>query len=222
MNLDDFKNLDFGDIRSWPISVKLVGVALVCVAILGAGYYFLIKDDRAQLAREQQEEQDLRQTFLGKKALAVNLPAYRAQMVEMQESFGVLLRQLPDKTEIPELLVDITQAGLARGLEFKLFKPGNKSVEDFYATLPISVEVVGTYHEFAEFVSDLAALPRIVSIGNISIAPVDPRKADKENISPGKLIITASARTYHYLDEDEIAAASAEDDTQRRGARARR
>lgn len=198
MAFEDLRGLDIGDIGSWPFWLKIVGVLVVCGAILFAGYWYLIKGEIETLQRAEQQEQQLRDTFLKKKALAVNLPAYREQMQEMQESFGVMLRQLPNRTEVPELLIDITQAGLGRGLQFVLFKPQKKRNADFYAILPISIQVVGSYHELGEFVSDLAALPRIVTLGNISLKPTKGKT---------KLSMSAITSTYHYLDESEIEAA---------------
>jgi len=199
MRLDDFRNIDLNDISSWPVPVKIVAAVVIGSLIAFLGYWFWIKGDREELARVTQKEQELRQSYLTKKALAINLPAYEQQMQDMEESFGVMLRQLPNKTEIPELLIDITQAGLGRGLQFVLFKPGSTRFADFYATLPIDVTVTGSYHEMGQFVSDLAALPRIVSLGNFNIKPA----------AGGRLSMTTVALTYHYLDEEEIAAQAA-------------
>lgn len=200
MRLQDLQDIDVNDISSWPLWLKIAATLLIGGAIVFAGYWFIIKGEIEELRRAERKEQELRQTFLSKKALAVNLPAYRQQMKEMQESFGVLLRQLPDKTEVPELLIDITQAGLGRGLEFIQFKPEQKRNADFYAVLPVSIKVVGSYHQLSEFVSDLAALPRIVTVGNINIS------GTKDS---NQLTMTASTRTYHYLDEEEIQAQQA-------------
>jgi len=199
MNLEDLKNIDINDIASWPIPIKLGAIMVLSVVILFAGYWFVIKGELEQLARVEKEEQDLRATFLNKKALAINLPAYKQQMEEMQLTFGSLLRQLPDSTEVPDLLVDITQAGLGRGLEFVLFKPEKERPAEFYAELPISIKVMGTYHELALFVSDVAALPRIVTFGNINITSTSNTKDDK-------LTMSAKAKTYRYLDQSEIGA----------------
>ena len=195
MTLDDLKNIDLNNIGSWPYPVKISAIVLVCVLILFLGYWFVISDEIDQLSQAQKQEQSLRQTFLEKKALALNLPAYKEQMLEMNEAFGTLLRQLPDKTEVPNLLVDITQAGLGRGLQFVLFKPEKEKPLDFYAELPVSIKVTGTYHEMGEFVSDLAALPRIVTLSQINIAS-----------KPGTnhLTMTTLAKTYRYLEPDEM------------------
>ncbi len=196
MTLDDFKNIDLNDIGSWPYPIKIGAIVVACIVILGLGYYFFISDKIATLNQAKQQEQTLKQTFLEKKALAINLPAYKQQMLEMNQAFGTLLRQLPDKTEVPNLLVDITQAGLGRGLQFVLFKPENEKPLDFYAVLPVSIKVTGTYHEMGEFVSSLAALPRIVTLSQISIVS-----------KPGTnhLTMTTLAKTYRYLEPSEMA-----------------
>jgi type IV pilus assembly protein PilO len=192
MTLDDLKNIDINNPGSWPVPVKIGGILFICAAILFAGYWFLIQGELDEYNQAQQKEQSLRETYLNKKALAVNLPAYKEQMEEMEQTFGSLLRQLPNTTEVPDLLVDITQAGLGRGLEFELFRPEKEQPRDFYAELPISIQVRGTYHELAEFVSDVAALPRIVTFGDITITG---RAKDD------RLTMSAKARTYRYLEE---------------------
>ena len=197
MTLEELKNVDFNDIASWPLPVKIGAIVIVCGLILFAGYWFVIKGEMEQLAAAEKKEQDLRATFLSKKALAVNLPAYKQQMEEMQLTFGSLLRQLPNSTEVPDLLVDITQAGLGRGLSFVLFKPQKEKPAEFYAELPISIEVSGGYHQLAQFVSDVAALPRIVTFGNIKL---------KGGKNDAKLTLAAEAKTYRYLDQQEILA----------------
>jgi type IV pilus assembly protein PilO len=197
MKLDDLKNINLNDIGSWPLPVKLGAIAVVCVALLVVGYFVFIQGELDIYADAKTKEESLRQTYLSKKALALNLPAYKQQMEEMQQTFGTLVRQLPNTTEIPDLLVDITQAGLGRGLEFVLFKPENEIPKEFYAEKPISIKVNGTYHELAQFVSDVAALPRIVTFGDITIET--PQKGTK-------LAISAQAKTYRYLEASEIAA----------------
>ncbi|MCG6872439.1 MAG: type 4a pilus biogenesis protein PilO [Gammaproteobacteria bacterium] len=200
MDFESLKTLDINDVASWPNPVKILLALTVCAFILAGGYFFIVKDQLDQLQRAQVKEQELRGSFARKKALAVNLPAYRAQMKEMQESFGVMLRQLPNKTEIPELLIDITQAGIGRGLQFELFKPAPKQTRDFYAALPIQIKVRGTYHELGQFISDVAAMPRIVTMGDLTIS--GGRKSDR-------LSMAATAMTYHYLDPDEVEALQA-------------
>jgi type IV pilus assembly protein PilO len=192
MTLDDLKNIDVNNLSSWPVPIKIAGILVVCGVILFAGYWFLIQGELEEYGEAQKKEASLRETYLNKKALAINLPVYREQMEEMEQTFGSLLRQLPNTTEVPDLLVDITQAGLGRGLEFTLFRPEKELPKDFYAELPISVQVRGGYHELAQFVSDVAALPRIVTFGDIDISSVG-----KDN----KLTMSAKARTYRYLEE---------------------
>jgi type IV pilus assembly protein PilO len=197
MTLDDLKNIDVNNIAGWPMPIKIAGIAIICVLLLFAGYWFLIADEIAQYEQEQRKETTLKETFLNKKALAINLPAYKQQMEEMHQAFGTLLRQLPNKTEVPNLLVDITQAGLGRGLNFVLFKPDKERPQEFYAELPINIKVTGGYHELGQFVSDLAALPRIVTMGNIDIA---------SDAKTSVLSMTAVARTFRYLEPEEIEA----------------
>ncbi len=192
MNLEDLQNIDINDIASWPLPIKLVAIIILCAVILIGGYFFLISGQLDIWEREKRTEQKLKQSYLGKKAIAVNLPAYRQQMEDMERTFDSLRRQLPSKTEVPDILVDITQAGLGRGLQFSLFDPGNEAKKDFYAELPIRLIVKGSYHELALFISDIAALPRIVTIGNIKISGKAPR-----------LTMSAVAKTYRSLDISE-------------------
>jgi type IV pilus assembly protein PilO len=194
MTLDDLKNIDINNLGSWPVPIKIGGILVVCAIVLFAGFWFLIQGELEQYSEAQLKEEGLRETYMNKKALAINLPAYKEQMEEMEQTFGSLLRQLPNTTEVPDLLVDITQAGLGRGLEFTLFRPEKELPKDFYAEMPISVEVRGTYHELAQFVSDVAALPRIVTFGDIVIS------ASKDN----KLTMSAKAKTYRYMEEGSV------------------
>lgn len=195
LTMDDLRSIDLNDISGWPRSVKIAAAVLVSILILAAGYWFIVKDQLAELEEAERREVALKEEFRKKKALAINLEAYKKQMAEMQERFGVLLRQLPNKTEVPELLIDITQTGLGRGLQFDLFQPRNKRVADFYAELPVNIQVKGTYHQLGEFVSDVAALPRIVTIDDLVLSP-----------SKGEILtMSAVAKTYHYLDEEQIA-----------------
>lgn len=196
MALSDLRELDFNDPPSWPTGFKIFITLLISAAILFAGYWFIVKDQIAELERQHNEESLKRKEFAEKKALAINLVAYQQQIEEIQDTFGILLQQLPDKTEVPELLIEITQAGLGRGLQFELFKPQNRRVADFYAELPISLQIVGSYHELGNFVSDLAAIPRIVTIGDLLLKPS----------GGGKLRMTAVIKTYHYLDDETVAA----------------
>ncbi len=193
MNMQDLNELDLGNIGEWPMAIKLVLILVLC-GLVGAGWYFYDIEGRYQsLQRAENIEKDLRLDFETKQAKAANLEAYRAQLAEMQESFGAMLRQLPNRTEVADLLVDVSQTGLAAGLEFELFQPQAEVPKDFYAELPIKIRVVGDYHEFGEFVSGLAALPRIVTIHDVQVQP----RANR----PGQLLMEATARTYRYLDE---------------------
>jgi type IV pilus assembly protein PilO len=191
MTLDDLKNIDINNLGSWPVPIKIGGILIVCAIVLFAGFWFLIQGELEQYGEAQKKEEGLRETYMNKKALAINLPAYKEQMEEMEQTFGSLLRQLPNTTEVPDLLVDITQAGLGRGLEFNLFRPEKEQPKDFYAEMPISVEVRGSYHELAQFVSDVAALPRIVTFGDIAIT----------STGKDKLTMSAKAKTYRYMEE---------------------
>lgn len=200
MNFDLIKNIDLNNPSTWPAPVKILGIVLASSVILAAGYMLFIQDQYALYQRKQAEEKGLKETFFSKKAMAINLLAYKQQIEEMQQTFGVLLRQLPNTTEVPNLLVDITQAGLGRGLDFVLFKPEKERPVEFYAELPISIKVTGGYHELGGFISDVAALPRIVTFGDINIS------ADAKT---GKLSVSALAKTYRYLESGEIDALQA-------------
>jgi len=196
MTLDDLKSIDINNIPGWPLPVKIAGIAIISIVLLFGGYWFLIADELAEYEQVQAKETGLKETYLNKKGMAINLPAYKLQMDEMHQAFGTLLRQLPNKTEVPNLLVDITQAGLGRGLNFVLFKPEKEKPKEFYAELPISIRVTGGYHELGQFVSDLAGLPRIVTIDNIDIV------ADAKS----NLTMSAVAHTFRYLEPEEIEA----------------
>ena len=205
---DQFKNLDPENIGNWPILVRSLIVIVVCAAVLGAGYYFDTQAQQEELNRAVGQEAGLWSTFETKQKKAANLDAYKAQMKEMEESFGTMLRQLPSKNEVADLLVDITQTGLASGLEFNLFKPNKESPKEFYAELPITVNVDGTYHSLGEFAGGVAALPRIVTLHNIELKVAD--KVTK------KLSMQATAKTYRYLEEEEMAAAGGKKKKRRR------
>ncbi|MES9824060.1 MAG: type 4a pilus biogenesis protein PilO [Candidatus Thiodiazotropha endolucinida] len=195
--IDDLNELDFNNVGIWPTPIKLVVVVLAAVLVLVAGYYLIVEDDIASLEGVQKKEQKLRADFAKKQKKAANLDAYRKQLEEMKQSFGTMLRQLPDKTEVAELLVDVSQTGLASGLEFELFKPLDEVPREFYAELPIQVKVTGQYHEFGHFISGLAALPRIVTIHDIKISRTSKEDANAD------LLLEATAKTYRYLDEEE-------------------
>jgi type IV pilus assembly protein PilO len=195
--IDDLGELDFNNVGIWPTPFKIVVVVVAAILVLVAGYYMIVEDEIASLEKVQQEEQTLRADFSKKQKKAANLEAYRRQLEEMKQSFGTMLRQLPDKTEVAELLVDVSQTGLAAGLEFELFKPMDEVPREFYAELPIQVKVNGQYHEFGHFISGLAALPRIVTIHDIKISRTTKDDANAD------LLLEATAKTYRYLDEEE-------------------
>jgi type IV pilus assembly protein PilO len=193
---DDINNLSLKNIGAWPTPIKAGALLLLFVALLLAGYWFVWKDQLDALDQARQEEVKLRAEFLDKKTQSVNLDLYRQQVKEIEQAFGALVRQLPNKSEMDALLTDINQAGLGRGLEFELFKPApQETVKDFYAELPITIRVTGTYHDLGRFASDVAQLPRIVTLNDISIA---------QNPA-GNLIMDATAMTYRYLDDEEVA-----------------
>ena len=194
MNLSDLNELDLHNIANWPLPARIAVVAMVFVGVLGLGYWLDIKDQRISLEKAENKETELRQTFETKAKKAANLAAYEQQLEEMKASFGAMLRQLPNKTEVAELLVDISQTGLASGLEFELFKPQGEVPREFYAELPISIRVKGSYHEFGSFISGVAALPRIVTVHDIEMVP------GKDG---GELTMDMLAKTYRYIDEEE-------------------
>ena len=192
--IDDINNLDMENMGGWPFPIKIGVVVLVCALILALGWYLDWQHQWEDLekARKSEEEKLTQLDFKQKKA--ANLDALKRQMVEMEQSFGDMLRQLPDKTEVAGLLVDISQTGLGAGLEFELFKPQPERPSDFYAELPIEIRVVGQYHEFGEFVSGVASLPRIVTMHDIEIA--------KES-EGDTLLMVSTAKTYRALEEEE-------------------
>ena len=194
----DLNNLDISSIGTWPMAVKAALIAVVCIIVLALGYFLDTKKQLETLELSRTEETNLKKDFEAKQAKAVNLDAYKKQMEEMKQSFGAMLRQLPSKTEVDDLLVDISQTGLASGIEFQLFKPEAERQIEFYAELPINIAMSGTYHQFGRFVSGIAALPRIVTLHNITIS--GGKNKD------GKLRMKLQAKTYRYLDEAEIAA----------------
>lgn len=194
----DINNLDLSNIGSWPLLVKGILIAIVAVGVLALGYFVDIQAQQEDLDRITNEEKRFKEDFEIKQAKASNLDAYKAQMVEMEDSFGAMIRQLPSKTEVEDLLVDISQTGLASGIEFQLFKPLKEKHIEFYAELPITLKMTGTYHQFGEFVSGIAALPRIVTLENISLKSASG-KGKKETLT-----MDVTAKTYRYLDESEV------------------
>jgi type IV pilus assembly protein PilO len=186
--------LDFNESGEWPVIIKMVAILLLCLLVWGGGYYFIIKDKQAELLGLEQKEQQLRKEFEVKTAKAINLEAYKEQMVEMKIAFTSMLKQLPRKSEVADLLIDISRTGLINGLQFELFKPEGERPIDFYAELPISMKVTGTYHQFGDFISGIAALPRIVTLHNLTMAPLGKNS--------GKMSLTITAKTYRYFDQE--------------------
>jgi len=197
MNLsEELRMLDVNDVGRWLFAYRAGVIGIVFAAVVGLGIFWTIIENKApQLARAQDDEQTLRVTFKNKQKKAANYDAYKAQLAQMQQSFGTMLRQLPGKTEIPSLIVDISQTGLAAGLQEKLFQPQSEIPKDFYAEKPIKIRLSGGYHEIANFVSGIAALPRIVTLHDINITPEGKDVYDR-------LTMEVTAKTYRYLDEE--------------------
>ncbi|MFA5172613.1 MAG: type 4a pilus biogenesis protein PilO [Sulfuriferula sp.] len=198
MNFNDLNNLSMKDLANAPMSMKLIVLAVAFVVIMFVGYWFVWSGELAQIDTSKQEEMTLRDSFMSKKRQAVNLDIYKQQLTDIDHSFGALLKQLPNKSQMDALLSDINQAGLGRGLQFELFKPGVETPKEFYAELPISIKVSGAYHDFGAFASDISQLSRIVTLHDLDIS------GDKD----GNLSMNAVIKTYRYLDEDELAAQS--------------
>ncbi|GAC1301634.1 MAG: type 4a pilus biogenesis protein PilO [Steroidobacteraceae bacterium] len=196
--IDQLRTLDPRDVGRWPLAMRgffVMVIFMVCLAF--AWYLFVWNDDRPVLQKAEADELDLRSQFENKQQLAANLDAYKAQLGEMERSFGAMLRQLPGKTEVPNLLVDISQTGLGAGLQEKLFQPAGEQSKGFYAELPIRIRLVGTFHEFGTFVSGIAALPRIVTLHDIQIAPVNDKGGGYDN-----LVMDVTAKTYRYIEDE--------------------
>jgi type IV pilus assembly protein PilO len=203
MTFDELRRLNPRDIGTWPVLPKLGVLFLLILVILGAGYWFDWSAQWDELNAARAKEDSLRSAFLDKKRQAINLEAYRKQLADIEQSFGAMLKQLQNRSEMEALLSDINQAGLGRGLQFELFKPASAEImSDFYAELPIQIKVIGNYHDIGAFASDVSQLSRIVTLNNLGL------QTDKD----GNLMMDATARTFRYLDEEEVAA-------QRRAAR---
>lgn len=195
--VEDFKTLDPKDPGAWPLIPRVIILIGVFIVLLLLAAWFGWQGQLEELDGKRQEEVRLKDDWLNKKKQAVNLDEYRNQLAEIERSFGALLRQLPNAAEMESLLVDVNQAGLGRGLQFELFKPGGEIVRDFYAELPITVKITGSYHDFGAFAGDVAKLPRIVTLNDIDVAPAGNGEA---------LTLTTTAKTFRYLDEAELAA----------------
>ena len=200
--LEQLRTLDVNDVGRWPLLFRVLAISIIFLVVaVGGTYYFVWRSKIPQLQRVEQQEQDLRATFESKQKLAANFEAYSAQLEEVERTFGAMLRQLPGETEVPSLLVDISQTGLAAGLEERLFQPMNETAQEAYAALPIRIQLVGSYHELGSFVSGVAALPRIVTLHDLSLKPVSLGRG-RAQASTGDLIMDVTARTYRYIEEE--------------------
>ncbi len=209
--VEQLRQLDFKDLGRWPFLFRALAVLIVLVVMtLLLGYYFVWGENgnRPELLKARAEQKSLWATFDEKQRKAANLEAYRQQLAEIERTFGAMLRQLPGKTEVPSLLVDISQTGLAAGLQERLFQPGSETKMDFYAALPIKIPLTGGYHEFGQFVSGIAALPRIVTLHDIEISRGGKPGASRRGAPAptDQLTLNLTAKTYRYLDESETAA----------------
>lgn len=193
MEISSLSDLDFSESGEWSVGIKMIVILLLCLLVWGGGYYFIIKDKNIELASLEQKEVQLKQEFTTKQAKAVNLEAYKEQIKEMKIAFATMLQQLPKTSEVADLLIDISRTGLINGLEFELFKPEGERPVDFYAELPIQMKITGTYHQFGEFVSAIAALPRIVTLHDLTLTPLGK--------DSGKMAMNITAKTYRYYDE---------------------
>ncbi|MGB5473719.1 MAG: type 4a pilus biogenesis protein PilO [Gammaproteobacteria bacterium] len=191
----DLNELDLTNVARWPATAQAVVILLLMASVIFLGYWFHTKDQLVVLEDAEKKEENLKLVFEKKAKQAVNLEAYEKQLEEMRESFGAMLRQLPNETEVADLLVDVSQTGLASGLEFELFQPGGENPREFYAEMPINIRVIGNYHEFGDFVSGVAALPRIVTLHNIRIGRVSATSTT--------LAMDLTAKTYRYLEDNE-------------------
>ncbi len=203
INLNDLRNLDPNNIGSWPLPARIGALVALYIIVVGVGYYFLISQQRSDLSTKQDKETTLKADFESKALQAANLPIYEKQQDDMQKTFGTMLRQLPGRTELPSILQDISQTAQVDGLKQDLFRPGSEVSKDFYAEKPIDLVVEGGYHEFGKFVSDVAALPRIVTLHNIVIKPTSGNTGGGAT----DLTMTLTAKTYRYLEDDEQPAA---------------
>ena len=194
MTLDDLNKLDLKTLADWPLPTKLVALALLSVALVVAGWWFDWRGGMETLEAAKQKETELRSVFTTKKNQAINLEAYTKQLADIEQAFGALLKQLPNKQEMDALITDVNQAGLGRGLQFDLFKPDAETISEFYAETPIRVKVTGGYHDVAAFVSDVSKLSRIVTLQDIAMEPA----------KDGVLNMDAIVKTYRYLDDEEV------------------
>jgi type IV pilus assembly protein PilO len=195
MTLDDFRRLHFREAGSWPLTAKIVILGFMMLLIVAAGAWFDWKDQYDALDAAKNDETKLREQYAQKKVKAINFELYVQQLKEVEQSFGALVKQLPNRAEIDALLTDINQAGLGRGLQFELFRPAaQERMADFYAELPIAIRITGSYHDMGAFASDVSQLPRIVTLNDVAV-----------NNDKGSLTMEAVAKTFRYLDEEEMA-----------------
>ncbi|WP_430387622.1 type 4a pilus biogenesis protein PilO [Dyella sp. 20L07] len=206
--LNDLQSLDRNNIGGWPQSIKIFFTALIFGLIVFLGWYLYVSDQQSSLEQATNKEAQLKQEFSQKQAKAVNLEALQQQLDEMQDMLRQLLRQLPSKTEMPELLVDVSQTALSAGLEAELFQPGPESPKDFYAEKPIQLRMVGTYHQFGTFISGVASLPRVVIL-TLHDVSLTPKNKDAKGGGGGLLVLQGTVKTYRYLEDDESADAKA-------------
>jgi type IV pilus assembly protein PilO len=208
MNLSDINNLDLKDIVNAPAPIRALVLGVLFATILGAGWYLVWSDAMTGLDAAKREEQSLRDSYSVKKGQAYHYEAYKRRLAEVEQSLDSLLRQLPNRSQMDALLTDINQVGVGHGLEFDLFRPGSETMSDFYATLPVAIRVVGSYHDMGGFVNDLAKLPRIVSLHDVVLVPA----------KDAALVMEARIQTYRYLDENELAAVRKQKQAQQQGA----
>jgi type IV pilus assembly protein PilO len=209
---DDLRNLDRNNVGGWPKSIKTFFATLIIVLILLGGWWFKVRDQQTDLETQQRKEESLKKEFATKQSKVVNLPAYRKQLEDMKEMLRTMLRQLPSKTEMPDLLVDISQTALAAGIVVDLFQPGAEVVKEFYAEKPIQLKMLGTYHQFGTFISGVASLPRVVilTMHDVSLRPAKAAGANQPPLTADDaLSLEGTVKTYRYVDDDEAAAAQA-------------
>lgn len=191
-----FQNLNAKDVGTWPTPPKVLALIGIFILVIVAGWFLFWNEQINTLDQRRAEEEQLKKEFIDKKTQAVNLPLHRQQLAEIDKTFGSLLKQLPSKSEVESLLIEINQSGMGRGLQFELFKPNPEIVRDFYAELPVNVRLTGSYHDFGAFADDIARLSRIVTLNNLAI----------ESSKSGMLTLNAIVKTFRYLDEEELAA----------------
>ena len=223
---DDLRNLDTNNVGGWPKSVKTFFALIIFVIIVAGGWYIWIRGQQEDLQKQQQKEETLKKEFATKQGKVVNLVAYRKQLEDMKEMLRTMLRQLPSKTEMPDLLVDISQTALAAGIVVDLFQPGGEIVKEFYAEKPIQLKMLGTYHQFGTFISGVASLPRVVilTMHDVSLKPAakagpGPGQAASQALAGGgQLLLEGTVKTYRYVDDEESAAAQAAAKPAKKGA----